>query len=119
MSLRLRLDKPWQPLTPERVAKLPGQLGIYQVADARGTVVYIGQAGARAPFGLRSELQAEAAKREELKIRTAATVHAAGPGARLVPPPPVQPQPSLPGGIKAPPPVKAPTAGPAVSPVPT
>lgn len=63
MSLRLRLDKPWQPLTPERVAKLPGQLGVYQVADAGGTVVYIGQAGARAPFGLRSELQREAAER--------------------------------------------------------
>ena len=59
MSLRLRLDKAWQPLTAETAKRLPGQLGVYQVADANGTIVYIGQAGARSPFGLRSELQRE------------------------------------------------------------
>ncbi|MBM3648719.1 MAG: hypothetical protein FJX11_13100 [Alphaproteobacteria bacterium] len=59
MPLRLRLDKPWQPLTAETAARLPGQLGVYQVADAAGIIVFIGQAGARAPFGLRSELQRE------------------------------------------------------------
>ncbi len=63
MSIRLRLDKPWQPLSPEVIARLPGQLGIYQIADAEGAVLYIGQAGARAPFGLRSELQREASER--------------------------------------------------------
>ncbi len=59
MSLRLRLDKPWRPLTADEAARLPGQLGVYQVADAAGAIVYIGQAGARSPFGLRSELQRE------------------------------------------------------------
>lgn len=59
MSLRLRLDKPWQPLNAESAQRLPGQLGVYQVADANGTVLFIGQAGARSPFGLRSELQRE------------------------------------------------------------
>jgi hypothetical protein len=63
VSIRLRLDKPWQPLTAEAATRLPGQLGVYQVADARGTIVYIGQAGARSPFGLRSELQREASAR--------------------------------------------------------
>lgn len=63
MSIRLRLDKPWRPLTAEEIARLPGQLGVYQVADATGAVLYIGQAGARAPFGLRSELQRELAER--------------------------------------------------------
>ena len=63
MAVRLRLDKPWQPLTPEIAGRLPGQLGVYQVADAGGTVVFIGQAGARSPFGLRSELEREAAQR--------------------------------------------------------
>ena len=63
MSIRLRLDKPWRPLTAEEIARLPGQLGIYQIADAAGTMHYIGQAGARAPFGLRSELQRELAER--------------------------------------------------------
>ena len=63
MSMRLRLDKPWQPLTAETAARLPGQLGVYQVADASGIILYIGQAGARSPFGLRSELQREAHER--------------------------------------------------------
>ena len=65
MALRLRLDKPWRPLTAEIVDRLPGQLGVYQVADARGTVLFIGQAGARSPFGLRSELQREHKERGE------------------------------------------------------
>ena len=63
MALRLRLDKPWRPLTSEVVDRLPGQLGVYQIADAKGTVVFIGQAGARSAFGLRSELQREASQR--------------------------------------------------------
>ncbi len=63
MSIRLRLDKPWQPLTAEEAARLPGQLGVYQIADAEGRILFIGQAGARSPFGLRSELQREFAER--------------------------------------------------------
>ena len=63
MSIRLRLDKPWRPLTADEIARLPGQLGVYQVADATGAILYIGQAGARAPFGLRSELQREQQER--------------------------------------------------------
>ena len=63
MSIRLRLDKPWRPLTGEEIARLPGQLGVYQVGDGAGAVLFIGQAGARAPFGLRSELQSELAQR--------------------------------------------------------
>ena len=63
MAIRLRLDKPWQPLTAETAARLPGQLGVYQIADAKGAVLYIGQAGARSPFGLRSELLREAKER--------------------------------------------------------
>jgi hypothetical protein len=63
VSVRLRLDKPWRPLTPEEAGRLPGQLGVYQVADAQGTVLYIGQAGARAPFGLRGELLRELQER--------------------------------------------------------
>src|SRR5476651_2730874 len=63
MSVRLRLDKPWKPLTPEEATRLPGQLGVYQIADAAGTILFIGEAGARTPFGLRSELQRQAAER--------------------------------------------------------
>ena len=60
MSIHLRLDKPWQPLTAEAAGRLPGQLGVYQIADDKGAILYIGQAGARSPFGLRSELSREA-----------------------------------------------------------
>ena len=63
MSLRLRLEKPWRPLTPDEAGRLPGQLGVYQIADSRGEILYIGEAGARSPFGLRSELQREARER--------------------------------------------------------
>lgn len=63
MSLRLRLDKPWVPLTAEDAARLPGQLGVYQIADALGAILFIGEAGARSPFGLRSELQRELKER--------------------------------------------------------
>lgn len=63
MAMRLRLDKPWQPLTAENAQRLPGQLGVYQVADASGAILYIGQAGARSAFGLRTELQREHAAR--------------------------------------------------------
>ncbi|MBN9535918.1 MAG: hypothetical protein BGN99_04930 [Alphaproteobacteria bacterium 65-37] len=63
MSIRLRLDKPWRPLAAPEIARLPGQLGVYQIADATGTILFIGQAGARSTFGLRSELQRELAER--------------------------------------------------------
>jgi hypothetical protein len=55
--MAIRLEKPWIGLTPEAVAALPGQLGVYQLADAAGRVVYIGFAGGRTLFGLRSELE--------------------------------------------------------------
>ena len=55
--MSIRLEKPWIELTPEAVKALPGQLGVYQLADASGCVVYIGFAGGRSLFGLRSELE--------------------------------------------------------------
>ena len=55
--MSIRLEKPWTELTPEAVKALPGQLGVYQLADAAGRVVQIGFAGGRSLFGLRSELE--------------------------------------------------------------
>jgi hypothetical protein len=55
----IRLDKPWQPLDREYVDALPGQLGVYEVADSTGTVLHVGVAGGRSLFGLRGELQRE------------------------------------------------------------
>ena len=55
--MKLHLDKPWQELTAERVAKLPGQMGVFQLGTDSGEVTYIGFAGGKSLFGLRSELQ--------------------------------------------------------------
>jgi hypothetical protein len=57
--MRQRLDKPWRTLDATAVRSLPGQLGVYQVAEPDGQVVRIGYAGGRSLFGLRGELAAE------------------------------------------------------------
>jgi hypothetical protein len=54
--MAIRLDKPWTPLIEEHVAKLAGHLGVYQLADASGDIVYIGMAGGHSPYGLKGEL---------------------------------------------------------------
>ena len=55
----IRLDKPWQPLDSNAINALPAQLGVYHVADSDGTVLSVGYAGAREPFGLQSALRRE------------------------------------------------------------
>jgi len=57
----LRLDKEWVPLNEAAVAEVPGQLGVYQLADGDGTILKIGVANATQPFGLRSALGDELA----------------------------------------------------------
>ncbi|MPY92901.1 MAG: hypothetical protein GEV08_07470 [Acidimicrobiia bacterium] len=52
----IRLEKAWTELTEPAVAALPGQLGVYELADEAGNVLRIGYAGGRTLFGLRSEL---------------------------------------------------------------
>lgn len=61
--MQVRLTKPWTELTTEAVARLPGQLGVYEIADARGEVLLIGVAGGRSRFGLRGELQSQLERR--------------------------------------------------------
>lgn len=58
----IRLDKPWRPLDEATIATLPAQLGVYHVADTDGTVLSVGYAGAREPFGLQSALHREIAQ---------------------------------------------------------
>ncbi|WP_423920461.1 DUF7508 domain-containing protein [Candidatus Poriferisodalis sp.] len=55
----IRLEKPWQRLHDEVIAVLPAQLGVYHVADADSTVLSVGFAGAREPFGMQSALRRE------------------------------------------------------------
>ena len=47
------MTKPWQPCDEETFAGLAGHLGVFELADAEGRVVYIGCADARSLFGLR------------------------------------------------------------------
>lgn len=54
--MAIRMTKPWTSLTAETVGKLTGQLGVFQLADADDRVVFIGFAGGRSLFGLRSEV---------------------------------------------------------------
>ncbi len=56
MSSSIRLEKPWKPLDETEVDRLPGQLGVYQLADDREEIVRIGFAGGHSQFGLRGEL---------------------------------------------------------------
>jgi hypothetical protein len=56
--MAVRLNKPWIPLTEENVVKLTGHLGVYQLADDMGEIVYIGVAGGRSLFGLKGALTA-------------------------------------------------------------
>jgi hypothetical protein len=56
--MAIRMTKPWTALQADAVKRLPAQLGVFQLADAKGDVVYIGFAGGRSLFGVRSEIQA-------------------------------------------------------------
>ncbi len=64
----VRLDKDWIDLNAEAVARLPGQLGVYEVADRRGVVVYIGFAGGRSRFGLRGEVESWLGRAERFRF---------------------------------------------------
>ncbi len=61
--MQVRLTKPWTDLTSAAIARLPGQLGVYEIADASGEVLFIGVAGGRSRFGLRGELETELERR--------------------------------------------------------
>ena len=61
--MAIRMTKPWVELTTQSVSALPGQLGVYQLANAGNESVYIGFAGGRTLFGLRSELERALADR--------------------------------------------------------
>jgi len=58
--MAVRMTKPWRPLTVEEAKKLSGNLGVYQLADAAGEIVYIGAATGLSRFGLRGEVIAKA-----------------------------------------------------------
>ncbi|MDA0788970.1 MAG: hypothetical protein O2780_05875 [Proteobacteria bacterium] len=56
--MSIRMAKPWQALNPDEISRLGGQMGVYQLGDEAGNVLYIGVAGGRSLFGLRGEIDA-------------------------------------------------------------
>ena len=50
------IRKPWIVGSAEAIRSVPAVLGVYEIADRDGSLLYIGQAGGREPFGLRSRL---------------------------------------------------------------
>ncbi len=53
--MSVRLTKPW--LSNEQaLAKVRGQMGVYQLADVDGEVIYMSYAGGRSLGGLRGEI---------------------------------------------------------------
>ena len=55
--MAIRMNKPWSPLTKSGINRLAGHMGVYQLGDAQGNVLYIGIADGRSRFGLRGELE--------------------------------------------------------------
>lgn len=53
----VRLDKRWIALTESEADALPGQLGVYELADMEHQIIFIGKADARSLFGLRGEIR--------------------------------------------------------------
>lgn len=55
----VRLDKPWRAL--DDLDALPGHMGVFELGNGTGEVIYVGFAGGRSRFGLRGEIAAAAA----------------------------------------------------------
>jgi hypothetical protein len=52
------LHKPWRRWEAGRAfaREIPNSLGVYEIADEHGEIIYIGMAGGKSLFGLRGEL---------------------------------------------------------------
>ena len=54
----MRIKKPWTAWDDALdYRRLPGAMGVYELADADHRTLYIGKAGGRSPFGLRGGAQ--------------------------------------------------------------
>jgi hypothetical protein len=58
--MSVRLKKPWRPC--QGLDALPGHMGVFELADADGIVIYVGFAGGRSRYGLRGEIEAAVAR---------------------------------------------------------
>ncbi len=60
--MSLRLHKPWIELSSVVTDDLPAQLGVFQLGDPAGDVIYIGYGGGNETFGLRTAIEREVAR---------------------------------------------------------
>ena len=60
--MSIRLDKPWIDLHDVSAESLPAQLGVFQLGDPSGEVIYIGYGGGNKAFGLRTAIGEELAR---------------------------------------------------------
>ena len=54
----MALNKAWQEYDPPTTPRLPAMLGVYEIGDSAGNVLYIGFAGGKSRYGLRGEIMA-------------------------------------------------------------
>ena len=57
--MSIRLDKPFQELNLENIGRIQAQMGVYQLAEPDGTIIYVGYSGGRSLFGLNGDLKKE------------------------------------------------------------
>jgi hypothetical protein len=55
------LNKPWQQYDAASPPRIPGTPGVFELGDTDGQVAYIGFAGGKSRYGLRSEIAARIA----------------------------------------------------------
>ena len=54
--MSVRMFKPWLPLNKNSIKSIASHLGVFELANGRDKIVYIGVAGGRSLFGLKGEL---------------------------------------------------------------
>ncbi|MCZ6706660.1 MAG: hypothetical protein O7A71_01765 [Chloroflexi bacterium] len=60
----MTITKAWLAPDPPALQQIPAVLGVYELADTAGVVIYIGMAGGREPFGLRGRIEAHFSDQE-------------------------------------------------------
>ncbi|MFV0524617.1 MAG: hypothetical protein ACK5RL_08980 [Acidimicrobiales bacterium] len=64
----IRLTKPWIEWSPDRMAAIPAQLGVFELAGPDDSARYVGYGGGLDRFGLRSAIADAVTARPELGI---------------------------------------------------
>jgi hypothetical protein len=59
------IDKPWFEFAAAKPGEIPGTVGVYELADEAGDVIYIGFAGGRSLMGLRGVILAHVGDDEQ------------------------------------------------------